>query len=98
VQAQFDGGRITSDGGALLLREVEQRIGIIARMTEQFTVSRDPDLIEHSVESLVAQRVLGLAFGYEDPNDRDRLRFDVSLPPATGQARPARSKIAITRR
>lgn len=54
MQAQFDGGRITSDGGALLLREVEQRIGIIAGMTEQFTVSRDPDLIEHSVESLVA--------------------------------------------
>ena len=63
VQARFDGGHISSDGGALLLREVEKRTGILARIAEQFTDHRAPELIEHSVETLVAQRVLGLALG-----------------------------------
>ena len=76
VVARFDGGHISSDGGALLLREVEKRTRIMARVAEQFTDYRDPALIEHSVETLVAQRVLGLALGYEDLNDHDRLRFD----------------------
>jgi hypothetical protein len=56
VIAQFDGAYISSDGGALLLREVEQRTGIFARMAKQFTDFRDPELIQHSVETLVAQR------------------------------------------
>ena len=89
VVARFDGGHISSDGGALLLREVEQRTGILARIAEQFTDYRHPELIEHSVEALVAQRVLGLALGYEDLNDHDRLRFDALLALAVGKRDPS---------
>ena len=79
VRAQFDGGAITSDGGALLLREVEKRTAIIRQFATCFTDHRDSDLIEHSVEQLVAQRVYGLALGYEDLNDHDQLRLDPLL-------------------
>jgi hypothetical protein len=89
VVARFDGGHISSDGGALLLREVEKRTRIMARMAEQFTDYRDPELIEHDVEALVSQRVLGLALGYEDLNDHDRLRFDALLALAAGKRDPS---------
>ena len=79
VQAGFDGGRITSDGGALLLREVERRTGIIARTAACFKDFRAPGAIEHTLGSLVAQRVYGLALGYEDLNDHDQLRADPLL-------------------
>jgi Transposase DDE domain group 1 len=79
VQAGFDGGHITSEGGALLLREVERRSGIIARTAACFKDFRDPDVIEHTLGSLVAQRVYGLALGYEDLNDHDQLRSDPLL-------------------
>ncbi|RLQ20723.1 hypothetical protein DWB85_16480 [Seongchinamella sediminis] len=75
----FDGGRITSDGGGLLLREVDQRIGLLNRMASGFTDYRNPNSIEHSVHALVAQRVYGLALGYEDLNDHDVLRADSAL-------------------
>ncbi|WP_419600211.1 transposase [Thiolapillus sp.] len=73
---RFDGGRITSDGGGLLLREVDQRIGLLDRLVACFTDHRNPESIEHSVRDLVAQRVYGLALGYEDLNDHDDLRKD----------------------
>jgi hypothetical protein len=79
VEARFDGGRITSDSGALLLRELERSIGVIAKMAACFKDHRDPDLIEHSVYTLVAQRVYGLVLGYEDLNDHDQLRADPLL-------------------
>lgn len=79
VQSGFDGGRITSDGGALLLREIERRSNFIGQFAACFTDHRDPDLIEHSVQSLIAQRVYGLALGYEDLNDHDQLRADPLL-------------------
>jgi len=66
IRAQFDGGAITSDGGGLLLREVEKRIGILQQFAACFTDYRNADLIEHTVQELVAQRVYGLALGYED--------------------------------
>ena len=66
VEARFDGGEITSDAGGILLREIEKRTGILGRMSECFADHRDPDRIEHTVESLVKQRVLGLCLGYED--------------------------------
>ena len=64
VEAAFNGGRITSDGGGLLLREVEARCGIVKRFAECFTDYRDKDVIEHTVLELVGQRVYGLALGY----------------------------------
>jgi hypothetical protein len=79
VRGQFDGGTVTSDAGGLLLREVEKRAGIIAQFAACFRDYRDPARIEHSVEELVAQRVYGLALGYEDLNDHEELRHDPLL-------------------
>ena len=85
VVARFDGGRITSDAGILLLREVAERTGLLRRFAHCFTDHRDPALIEHTVEELVAQRVLALACGYEDLNDHDVLRDDALLAVAAGK-------------
>lgn len=76
VVAQFDGGQISSDGGGLLLRETERRTGIVEQFARCFRDHRVAERIEHSVESLVAQRVMALALGYEDLNDHDQLRND----------------------
>ena len=76
VVGRFDGGEITSDAGGVLLREVEQRTRILGRLSECFTDYRDPDRVEHSVEALTKQRVLGLCLGYEDLNDHDELCRD----------------------
>jgi len=79
VRAGFEGGAITSDGGGLLLREVEKRTGIVERFAACFTDHREAGRIEHTVRELVAQRVYGLALGYEDLNDHDELRRDPLL-------------------
>jgi len=79
IRAQFDGGAITTEGGGLLLREVEKRIGIVRQFAACFRDYRNPDLIEHTVAELVAQRVYGLALGYEDLNDHEELRKDPLL-------------------
>lgn len=79
VRADFNGGAITSDGGGLLLREVEKRTGIIERFAGCFVDHRDPERIEHTVKELVGQRVYGIALGYEDLNDHDQLRRDPML-------------------
>ena len=79
VIGKFDGGRISSDGGGVLLREVEQRTHILKRLSGCFTDHRDPALIEHTVESLISQRVMGIGLGYEDLNDHDTLRHDPLL-------------------
>lgn len=88
VVGQFDGGQISSDGGALLLREVEEGTGILSRLSEQFTDHRDRRLIEHSVRELVSQRVLGIALGYEGLNDHDTLSADSLLAVLVGKADP----------
>jgi len=88
VRGMFDGGAITSDGGALLLREVEAKMAIIGRFAGCFTDHRDPELIEHSVDQLIAQRVFGLALGYEDLNDHDELRHDPLLAVLVGKQDP----------
>lgn len=85
VVGRFDGGTITSDAGGLLLRETEGRTGIVSRFAKCFTDLRDPDLIEHTVAELVAQRVYGLALGYEDLNDHDDLRRDPLLAVLVGK-------------
>jgi hypothetical protein len=85
---RFDGGQITSDGGGLLLRETEQATGIIDQFAACFTDHRNPDLIEHSVEDLIAQRIYGLTLGYEDLNDHDDLRHDPMLAVLVGKKDP----------
>ena len=91
VVAGFDGGAISSDAGGLLLRQTEQATGILRRFAACFTDHRDPDLIEHTVEELIAQRVYALALGYEDLNDHDRLRYDPLLAMLVGKADPTGS-------
>ncbi len=76
LAGRFDGGKITSDGGGLWLRKLEAKLGLMARFTAGFSDQCDPKRIEHMVEELVAQRVYGLALGYEDLNDHDHLRSD----------------------
>ena len=88
VKARFDGGKITSDAGVLLLREVEKRTGLIGGLSECFADYRDPRLIQHTVKELVGQRVYGLCLGYEDLNDHDQLRSDPVLAVAVDKADP----------
>jgi Transposase DDE domain group 1 len=94
IRAQFDGGTITSDGGGLLLREVEKRVGILHQFAACFTDYRNPDLIEHKVEEMVAQRVYGLALGYEDLNDHEELRNDPLLAVLVEKADPSSQVLA----
>jgi hypothetical protein len=76
---RFDGGDITCDGGALVLKKLEERTGIVRRFAACFTDYRKADQIEHPLLDLIAQRVFGLALGYEDLNDHDALRRDPML-------------------
>ena len=79
VVGRFDGGKISSDAGGLLLREVERRFEILKRLSGCFRDYREPERIEHSLASLISQRVYGMALGYEDLNDHDSLRHDVVM-------------------
>jgi hypothetical protein len=94
IRGQFNGGAISSDGGAPLLREVDKRIGLIGQFAGCFTDYRDPDLIEHRVEELVAQRIYGLALGYEDLNDHEHLRKDPLLGVLVEKGDPGRDLLA----
>ncbi len=86
VTGRFDGGRLTSDGGGLLLREVEQRLDVFSRLAGCFTDYRQSGKVEHPVAALLAQRIYGLALGYEDINDHDTLRRDSLLALLVGKA------------
>jgi len=76
IVARFDGGTISSDGGALLLRQTDRRLNLLPRLAECFLDSRDQDRVEHSILEMVSQRIYGLALGYEDLNDHEQLRKD----------------------
>ena len=85
VVARFDGGAITSDAGALLLRRVEQRTGILRQFAACFSDHRRADMIEHTVRELIQQRVYALALGYEDLNDHDQLQRDPLMAMLSGK-------------
>jgi hypothetical protein len=91
VVGTFDGGRITSDAGGVLLRETEQAVGVIRQLAACFRDHRAAERIEHTVEELLAQRVYGLAHGYEDLNDHDELRHDPLMAVLVGKDDPAGS-------
>ena len=76
VVARFDGGTISSDGGAFLLRQTDRRMNLLPRLAECFLDGRNQNRVEHTVQEMLAQRVYGLALGYEDINDHERLRHD----------------------
>jgi hypothetical protein len=88
VVAAFDGGTISSDAGALLLREIEAARGYLERFSRCFVDKRDPRYTEHPIKELVAQRVIGVCLGYEDVNDHDELRRDPLLAAICGRADP----------
>jgi hypothetical protein len=88
VEAEFDAGLVTTDAGGLLLREVAAGTRMMERIGACFTDGRDPERSEHSVANLVAQRIYGLALGYEDLNDHEQLRRDPLLATLVGKTDP----------
>lgn len=94
VVAAFDGGEVTSDAGALLLMRADRAIGLVDRLAACFSDRRLPTAIEHSVRTLVAQRVIGIAAGYEDLNDHDGLRVDPLWAAVIGKLQAKRSGCA----
>jgi hypothetical protein len=94
VVASFDGGAITSDAGALLLGQTDRAIRLSERFAACFADTRTAELVEHHVETMVMQRVVGIALGYEDLNDHDELRRDPVLAVLASKLRAQRSDCA----
>ena len=94
VVAGFDGGSITSDAGALLLGETDRVIRLTERFAGCFIDARMPELVEHEVSTMVLQRVVGIALGYEDLNDHDELRHDPVLAVLAGKLAAKRADCA----
>ena len=85
VVAQFDGQRMTTEGGALLLRATDRKIDLLRRVVTCFADARDPGRVEHTLDELLAQRIYALALGYEDLNDHEELRQDPLLAVLAGK-------------
>jgi hypothetical protein len=85
VVAQFAGDWLTTEGGSLLLRQADRKIGLLRRAAACFTDYRQPERIEHRLEEMLAQRIYGLALGYEDLNDHEQLRQDPLLGVLAGK-------------
>jgi Transposase DDE domain group 1 len=94
VVAAFDGGKITSDAGGLLLGAADQAVGLIDRFARCFRDSRSEELIEHRVATMVGQRIFGIALGYEDVVDHDELRHDPIMAVLAGKLIARRSNCA----
>ena len=94
VVAEFDGGALTSDAGGLLLGAADQRLDLGRRIARCFRDARDPRLVEHSVATLIGQRVFGIALGYEDLNDHDELRHDPLMAVLAGKLEARREDCA----
>jgi hypothetical protein len=94
VVANFDGGAITSDAGGLLLGATDKVLGLTRRLAACFKDHRDPDLIEHRLETLLTQRITAIALGYEDLIDHDQLRHDPIMAVLAGKLTASRSDCA----
>jgi Transposase DDE domain group 1 len=94
VVANFDGGAITSDAGGLLLGATDKVLGLTRRLAAGFKDHRDPDLIEHRLETLLTQRITAIALGYEDLIDHDQLRHDPIMAVLAGKLTASRSDCA----
>jgi hypothetical protein len=94
VVADFNGGRITSDAGALLLGQTDRALNLTRRLADCFTDARSPGLVEHAVETLLLQRITGIALGYEDLCDHDTLRHDPVLAVLAGKLEAKRKACA----
>jgi hypothetical protein len=85
IEADFSGGDLSSDGGLLLLRQVDRHLGLSRAAAAAIPDPRDPERIRHSLRDLLAQRLYGLCCGYEDLNDHKTLRDDVLMQTAVGR-------------
>ena len=94
VVAAFDGGQVTSDAGALLLGAANRAIGLVRHLAGCFTDGRVPELVEHTVETMLMQRICGIALGYEDLVDHDQLRHDPVLAILAGKLEARRKDCA----
>lgn len=86
VEVDFSGGHLSSDGGCLLLREMDRAERLCEQLAECFTDRRDQRFVEHDLTVMLRQRILALALGYEDINDHDSLRTDPLLAAMSGRA------------
>ena len=94
VVAEFSGGTISSDGGALLLRETDRRMNLLPRLSHCFLDGRNAALVKHEVSEMLAQRIYGLALGYEDLNDHEQLRQDPLMRLLAGKEDPGSDSLA----
>lgn len=94
VVAAFDGGTVSSDAGALLLQRTDEAVNLLGRLGACFRDDRNPDAVEFSVRTLVAQRVMGIALGYEDLNDHEQLRHDPLLGAVIGKLESGHARCA----
>src|SRR5271167_339884 len=85
VEAGFNAGRVSTDGGVLLLREVERKIHLQSRLAACFSDGRSPLRVKHPLSEMLGQRIYGLALGYEDLNDHEQLRSDPLLALLSGK-------------
>lgn len=97
IEANFDGGDLSSDGGLMLLRRVDERIGLSRAGAAALDDARDPSRITHSLRDLIAQRLYALCCGYEDLNDHDALRADLLMQTAVARVEPLASAPTLCR-
>ncbi|WNK20298.1 IS1380 family transposase [Halomonas piscis] len=97
IEADFSGGHITSDAGLLLLREVDKQHRLTRRLASALQDPRTPEMVRHRLDTMVRQRVFGVAAGYEDLNDHEALRFDQVLQTAVGQDNDLAGKSTLCR-
>ncbi len=97
IEADFSGGDLSSDGGVMLLRQVDRRIGLSRAAAAVLPDPRDPDRVEHGVREMLAQRIYGLCCGHEDLNDQQALRADLLMQTAVGRVEPLASAPTLSR-
>src|SRR6266403_1923118 len=85
VVARFDGAQTSTEGGVLLLRQADHKIELLKRVASCFIDARDPQRVAHGLSEMLAQRIYGLALGYEDLNDHEELRRDPLLAVVAGK-------------
>ena len=97
VQANFNGGNITSDGGVMLLRQADKQINLTDRIASLIDDPRCKGKVDHPILNMLRQRVYGLAMGYEDVNDHIHLRKDIAIQTAVGSDRNLASSSTLNR-
>lgn len=94
ILANFNGGKITSDAGALLLREVDKQLGLMQAINNCIDDIRHPSFTKHDQKSMLSQRIFAIAMGYDDLNDHHSLRNDPLMQTITGRNRKQQDPLA----